>query len=477
VSVKSLFGKPSYILFPFSPPCVFSDQKPLASSHRLHSACTLWPIGHRPRQLHPSLQWSILATNKLSVYRLLLPCDAIKETTTHPTLTKAAQSVEAMPYNTRRKSVSLASLGIHVPTSSRSSAHRSPPANMSAAGEEEPAAKKLKRSHTAGSNEDLPSSPSKHDVAKFKHERRRSAVRVAEHTPPPSPGEPGGFTIDTEGINDDIVVGVIEQLEKTGNRPHLLKELAAVLSNSIAIVERYGCVCGEYLDFHANCDHSSANQSAIISSRLSTYLRRPWTALAPCPVGKELVGTHPKRIYFYLTTQPRQPFPEPVETPANRIISPSLTSAENEEEDEKILRSRSELSPSPEIDLSSPELEDTDSPMSAAESFSNGHMVTHTSTHSRTVSLAHSRTSPPLERDEREFTQTASSLQRRRKSESLEIKAEDLPAAVPTIDEPKPMSQKSELRNATKRPPPFCSVTRTTTCPFHECRSWRVVQC
>ena len=35
--------------------------------------------------------------------------------------------------------------------------------------------------------------------------------------------------IDTEGINDDIVVGVIEQLELTGNRPHLVKELAAVL--------------------------------------------------------------------------------------------------------------------------------------------------------------------------------------------------------------------------------------------------------
>lgn len=35
--------------------------------------------------------------------------------------------------------------------------------------------------------------------------------------------------IDTEGINDDIVVAVIHQLENTGNRPHLVKELAAVL--------------------------------------------------------------------------------------------------------------------------------------------------------------------------------------------------------------------------------------------------------
>jgi len=38
--------------------------------------------------------------------------------------------------------------------------------------------------------------------------------------------------IDTEGINDDIVTAVIQQLEKTGNRPHLIRELAAVLSTT-----------------------------------------------------------------------------------------------------------------------------------------------------------------------------------------------------------------------------------------------------
>lgn len=59
-------------------------------------------------------------------------------------------------------------------------------------------------------------------------------------TPPPSPGgESGNAKIDTQGIDDEIVVGVIEQLEKTGNRPHLLKELALVLSPIIPIVERY----------------------------------------------------------------------------------------------------------------------------------------------------------------------------------------------------------------------------------------------
>lgn len=45
--------------------------------------------------------------------------------------------------------------------------------------------------------------------------------------------------IDTQGIDDEIVVGVIEQLQKTGNRPHLLKELATILSPTIPIVERY----------------------------------------------------------------------------------------------------------------------------------------------------------------------------------------------------------------------------------------------
>lgn len=63
---------------------------------------------------------------------------------------------------------------------------------------------------------------------------------VFEHTPPPSPLD-GGVApkIDTEGINDDIVVAAIDQLEKTGNRPHLVKELAAVLVALNATVAKY----------------------------------------------------------------------------------------------------------------------------------------------------------------------------------------------------------------------------------------------
>lgn len=61
-------------------------------------------------------------------------------------------------------------------------------------------------------------------------ERPKSNGRAHDHTPPPSPIAGGGIKVDTNGINDGIVVCVIEQLEKTGNRPHLIKELATVLS-------------------------------------------------------------------------------------------------------------------------------------------------------------------------------------------------------------------------------------------------------
>lgn len=141
-----------------------------------------------------------------------------------------------MPYNTRRKSVSLSSLGIHVPKSPKASAHRSPPASATATSftsENQPPQKKLKRSHS--SQEPLKQSD-RPVVPNYKHERTQSRVF---DTPPPSPGgESRHFKIETEGINDDIVVAVIEQLERTANRPHLLKELAAILSNHIPIVQR-----------------------------------------------------------------------------------------------------------------------------------------------------------------------------------------------------------------------------------------------
>lgn len=144
-----------------------------------------------------------------------------------------------MPYNTRRKSVSLSALGIQVPTSSR--AHRpsvsKPPV---AADVQQPPSKKIKRSHISDSASQTPSGRPRSSTgtsASSKSvtfaERPKSSGRTAyEHTPPPSPGAAGEQSVDIEGINDDIVIGVIEQLEKTGNRPHLMKELAAVLSTT-----------------------------------------------------------------------------------------------------------------------------------------------------------------------------------------------------------------------------------------------------
>ena len=84
-----------------------------------------------------------------------------------------------------------------------------------------------------------------------------------EHTPPPSPevdvmeGIEGSdatssSTISTateakvaeslkdvnmEEVNDEIVEAVMHQLVKTGNRPHLVKELATVLGRGVRIVE------------------------------------------------------------------------------------------------------------------------------------------------------------------------------------------------------------------------------------------------
>jgi len=302
-----------------------------------------------------------------------------------------------MPYNTRRKSLSLPSLGIQLPGGPRSA--RSPPSTSDG----QHVAKKQKRTHSGSLSSALPS-PSRPSALRIDEHRPKSSGRVAD-TPPPSPGGESGTTkVDTQGIDDEIVVGVIEQLEKTGNRPHLLKELALVLSPIIPIVE------------------SSANPAAIISSRLATYLKRNWTALSRCPLDKKLVGTHPKRVYYFLSTCPHQPIPAdggsaPV---APRIVTPSLSSATSEEEDMDA-RSRGRMSPSPELDLS-----DYDS--NASDPFSN---QSHPPT---TANISHNRRaqSPPLEKDEREFTQTASFLQQRRMSQEAERERSASASAEPT---------------------------------------------
>lgn len=232
--------------------------------------------------------------------------------------------------------------------------------------------------------------------------------RLAEHTPPPSPGASNSVsgsanTIDTDGIKDDVVVGTIRQLEKTGNRPHLVKELAAILCHNIAAVEK------------------SANPANLISSRLTSYLNRTWPTISPCPLAKYQSTVHPRPLYYFLTTTPHQPIPDMNHVhesilAARRIISPSLSSAADDE-DHKYSRHRHDMSPSPEVNLSSPELDDEEPSPDMTGSFNprgslpRDHPPTSTN-------LSHNRRadSPPLEREERDFKQTANALQELRRS-------------------------------------------------------------
>jgi hypothetical protein len=131
-------------------------------------------------------------------------------------------------------------------------------------------------------------------------------------------------------------------------------------------------------------------------------------------LAKELEVAHPRRTYYYLTTYPHLPIPDlPSSQLSDRhIISPSLSSTashSDECEDER----RRELSPSPEIDLSTPELDDIDDdiamPATPIGSLPN---LLRALRDQRGVS-------PPLEKDEREFTQTADVLQKRKLGEEM----------------------------------------------------------
>lgn len=44
--------------------------------------------------------------------------------------------------------------------------------------------------------------------------------------------------IDLSKINDEIVEAVVVQLQSTNNRPHIVKELAAVLMQQLKIVQQ-----------------------------------------------------------------------------------------------------------------------------------------------------------------------------------------------------------------------------------------------
>lgn len=190
---------------------------------------------------------------------------------------------------------------------------------------------------------------------------------------------------------------------------------------------------------------SSQNPSALLSSRLAAYLRRQdWSALSPCPLAKELIPIHPRKVFYYLTTCPRQEIPpdsSDILPPqflntlltrnqvGKRIISPSSSNASIDGDSEGVEdRKRAAISPSPEVDLSNPELEDDvpidddfNAPPTPAGSFSRLSSLNRDGNNgSASDGLNHAHNhhaaSPPLEKDEKEFTQTASSMRMRRVS-------------------------------------------------------------
>lgn len=304
-----------------------------------------------------------------------------------------------MGYNTRRKSLSLTELGITLPKRSRTQSHPSPPSTIVEGEESERPSKKCR----------IMSPPE----IKKEHEKKHPATL----SPPPSPAAEGSSSnkVDIEGINDDIVIGTIQQLEATGNRPHLVKELAAILACNLHSVEKYAMP----LLSQENCANillRSANPCALISSRLTSYLHRPWPTVSPCPLAKDIAPVHPRRLYFFLTTMPRQPIPETVEyIPSQlRIISPSLSSASAaDEEEERYTRTRHTLSPSPEVDLSSPELEQghPPEPPTPGAPFSGRNSVTRErSTSGSNLAQGRRGGSPQLEHEERDFKQCANAL-------------------------------------------------------------------
>lgn len=147
---------------------------------------------------------------------------------------------------------------------------------------------------------------------------------------------------------------------------------------------------------------------------MTAYLNRSWPAISPCPLAKDLSPVHPRRLYFYLTTTPHQPIPH-FAAPTPKLISPSLSSASaaDDEDDDHGTRKRQAMSPSPEVDLSSPELDqDQHPPTPEGHLFSPRNSLPRESSTVSLSSLSHGRRggSPQLEKEERDFKQTATAL-------------------------------------------------------------------
>lgn len=169
-------------------------------------------------------------------------------------------------------------------------------------------------------------------------------------------------------------------------------------------------------------------------------MKRPWTALSPCPIAKELIPVHPRKVFFYLTSQTRGPLPvnsddiiAPVIVDMKRL-TPSISDPSIDEDAEMDHMDRSRLSPSPEVDLFSPELETgTPEPSTPGSQFS-GHSSLHPSTAQDIRPRPSTRApSPGLEADERGFTETASAVRANRLNQISELEI----SAPVVIEEPK----------------------------------------
>ena len=148
-------------------------------------------------------------------------------------------------------------------------------------------------------------------------------------------------------------------------------------------------------------------------------MKRPcFSAIAPCPLAKELEAVHPRRTYYYLTTCPHQPLSDPSTTQFNEcdLVTPSLSSAGSTSEEAENDRRR-ELSLSPEVDLYSPDFHDADEDIPVPGTPMGSMSGRHSSLHS--IARTQRGGEPPLEKDEKEFTQTADGLQKRKLSGGL----------------------------------------------------------
>lgn len=169
-------------------------------------------------------------------------------------------------------------------------------------------------------------------------------------------------------------------------------------------------------------------------------MRRPWSALSPCPIAKELIPVHPRKVFFFLTTQPRAPLPEnsddiivPIVADIKRL-TPSISDPSINEDAELEILERSRMSPSPEVDLFSPELDDgTPAPTTPGSSFSPRMSLAPEPAPMIKIRRA---PSPSLEADEKGFTETASAVRAsrmlREKSPNTLIAVDFVPSKVVT---------------------------------------------